>query len=116
MSKPVELRPYKSTWEGPPSWTVDSREWFNLEAKIAIACAERWALVAAIPDGEDSSGRQKLRLPTPQELAERSAGIASALYEEFDTRGWMIPIPSGEDAEAAWAEKRKREKANDPDR
>lgn len=36
-------------------------EMLTLEARIALSFMEKWALVAAEPDGEDSSGRAKMR-------------------------------------------------------
>lgn len=41
-------------------------------AKLAFDLIGRWGTVAAAPDGEDSSGRAKLRLQTPQELVNRA--------------------------------------------
>ena len=44
----------------------------SVEANFAAMMIERWGMVAATPDGEDSAGRQRLRLPTPEELVERA--------------------------------------------
>ena len=66
-------------------------------AKVAIDMAARWATVAAIPDGEDSSGKQKLRMQTADELAEHACLVAAALWKQFETRGWFfenpLPVP-----------------------
>jgi hypothetical protein len=59
-------------------------------AKIATAFAERWALVAAQPDGEDSAGRQKLRRLTAEELAEQACLTVEALYARFEQKGWIL--------------------------
>lgn len=45
-------------------------------------------MIAAQSDGEDSAGRSKLRLQTPQELVERACNVAGLMYEEIKARGW----------------------------
>lgn len=67
------------------------------EASFALKCIERWAMVAAEPDGEDSSGRAKLRRMTPQEITMHACNCAAQAYQEFETRGWMTPLPSMEE-------------------
>lgn len=62
-------------------------------AKMAVEMVNRWGLVAAIPDGEDSAGRQKLRLQTPEELATHACSAAAALWANFEKRGWLIAVP-----------------------
>jgi hypothetical protein len=47
--------------------------------RVAVEMATRWGMVAAVPDGEDSAKRQKLRLMTPQELVDRAIESALAL-------------------------------------
>ena len=66
----------------------------DFRADLAKHIVERWALVAAIPDGEDSAGRQKLRLPDPLELAKRACDIAEETWTEFESRGWVLRIPA----------------------
>jgi len=65
----------------------------NFEARLATDIATRFALVAGIPDGEDSAGRQKLRLPTAEELAIRSCDLAKALVDEYAQRDWFMNLP-----------------------
>ena len=110
-SKPVEITP-RDDFQAGPSWQIHHREILNQEAASALAFAERWALIAAIPDGEDSAGRQKLRLPTPEELAARSCEIVAALRAEFEKREWIIPLPSQADAAEAVEKLRADRKAN----
>jgi len=47
----------------------------GLRGAIVEEMLARWGMVAAIPDGEDSKGRSKLRLSTPQELVVRAFEI-----------------------------------------
>jgi hypothetical protein len=64
------------------------------EASLAINLIERWGLVAAKPDGEDSAGRAKLELLTPEELVNRACDTADLVLKECEARGWMLPIPA----------------------
>ena len=62
-------------------------------AGFAITLLEKWGLVAALPDGEDSAGRQKLALHAPKELVERACQIAECAFAEFAKRDWLIDLP-----------------------
>lgn len=62
--------------------------WSKL-ATFAAQLIERWGMVAAIPDGEDSTGRQKLRLLTPSELIERSFEITKKFESKITEMGWV---------------------------
>jgi len=63
------------------------------EAAFACALVERWGMIASIADGEDSAGRSRLRLATPEELVERALAIAELTYREIRARGWGIECP-----------------------
>jgi hypothetical protein len=63
-------------------------------ARFAMVCVERWAMIAGEADGEDSAGRQKARRMTPAELVDHACSVASAAYDEFTKRGWLIASPS----------------------
>lgn len=62
-------------------------------AKMAGALIERWGVVAAIVDGEDSAGRSKLRLQTPEELVQRAFAVAELFYSEAEARGHLLEMP-----------------------
>lgn len=66
----------------------------DLRARLAMALIEKWALVAAIPDGEDSSGRAKCRLSTAQETVDRAVEMAGLAVSAFKERGWLVESPS----------------------
>jgi len=66
----------------------------GFRAELARDIAVRLALVAAMPDGEDSSGRQKFRMMEPDEVADRACAIADQLVGEFERREWMIDLPA----------------------
>lgn len=63
------------------------------EAKLAITLIERWGMVAAKHDGEDSAGRACLTLQTPEELVERACKTAELAFAELERRGWMLHMP-----------------------
>lgn len=66
----------------------------EFQARIALALIERWGLVAGLPDGEDSSGRSRLRKATPAELVEEACDVAERAVGAFKVRGWMCAIPN----------------------
>ena len=66
----------------------------NLHAVFALNYIERWGAVAAIPDGEDSAGRQKLKMQSPQELVDRACETATIMVDEFTSRGWLLSLPA----------------------
>jgi len=73
--------------------TIYQTEHAQFEARIATEFAQHYGMIAAIQDGEDSAGRQKLRLLTPSEVAERSIDTARLLVEGFRKQGWMLQVP-----------------------
>jgi hypothetical protein len=66
----------------------------NRRARFAAEFINRWGAVAAIPDGEDSVGRQQMRLATPEELVERACETAELLHQSLVARGWLVDIPA----------------------
>ena len=60
---------------------------------IACVLVERWGTVAAEPDGEDSTGRAKMKLQTPQDLVNRAITTAEILVEGLQQRGHMLRLP-----------------------
>jgi hypothetical protein len=75
-----------------PMVTIHALEHPIAEARYAMQLAERFALIAADDDGEDSAGRQKLRLSTPEEVVDRACKIAHLMYVEIRDRNWMLPV------------------------
>lgn len=62
-------------------------------AQFAMELIRAHANVAGIQDGEDSCGRAKLSLQTPEDLVERSFKIAELAYGAARARGHMVPLP-----------------------
>lgn len=112
MSKKPDLVPFKD-FGGPAHWRLHERELPSSEAVMMAALMERWALVAAVPDGEDGAGRQKMRMPTAAELAERCADIVAAFRAEVERRGWIVDVPTAAEAEVEIAKIKERERHND---
>ena len=61
-------------------------------ARMAFALIERWGAVAAEADGEDSTGRAKLKLQSPADLVKRAFDIAEAAIAEAKKRGLTINV------------------------
>jgi hypothetical protein len=57
------------------------------EGQFAAHMIEKWGMVAATPDGEDSAGRQKMRLATPEELVERAIETTNLLFRRMREEG-----------------------------
>ena len=64
------------------------------KARFAMSCIERWGMVAAEPDGEDSQGRAKLRRLTAGEVAKHACDCADLAFSEFHARGWLVEVPT----------------------
>lgn len=62
-------------------------------AQLAFDIIKQHAMVSAMPDGEDTSGRQKLRLPTPDEFVRRAFNIAETAFCEAMERGLLVKTP-----------------------
>ena len=77
-----------------PGYGVSYLEIPGHEAEFALRCVERWAMVAGMPDGEDSAGRAKLRVMTVDELAERACDVAEVTFSMLRARGMMVTLPS----------------------
>jgi hypothetical protein len=65
----------------------------NRKAVFACRIIERWALVAAKVDGEDSAGRAKLGVLPPAEIVKHACDTAQLAFAEFEKRGWMLQMP-----------------------
>lgn len=79
----------KVTKYGSTTIMVHETELFEQEAVIAGQMLERWGMVSAIEDGEDSAGRQKLRLATPDELVARAFACAKLFMQKARDGGLL---------------------------
>ncbi|KKL25562.1 hypothetical protein LCGC14_2404040 [marine sediment metagenome] len=72
---------------------VWEREYLEQEARFVLELLVRWGMVAAEPDGEDSAGRQKLRLQTPEELTTRAFAVADLAMKKARKDGLVHVAP-----------------------
>ncbi|MCV9940933.1 hypothetical protein OIU35_31670 [Boseaceae bacterium BT-24-1] len=73
-------------------------------AALAATLIEKWGMVACTGEGEDSAGRQRLRLLSPEEVVVRACDTADIAFTEFDARGWRVDLPGYDDIHAQGAE------------
>jgi len=79
---------------------ITKTEALTAEASMAMLLIERWGLVAAEIDGEDTSGRQKIRRLVPKELVDQACDTAKIAFESFRERGWVAKLPTLTEAKA----------------
>ena len=65
----------------------------NHPAQMAQSFIERWGMLLCDSDGEDSAGRQKLRLMLADEVVARACQMAEIAWQEFERRGWLLTLP-----------------------
>lgn len=81
--------------DGPPVQVMmHHREMPDERARFALACIERWGMISCQTDGEDTAGRQKVRLMTSDEIVSRACEVSELAFEAFQRRGWLAEIPS----------------------
>lgn len=96
MTKYIEHTGYRGSTEV----TVYETQVMNLKARMASDILIRGlALIAADADGEDSAGRQKLRMLNPSELAGRACDLADCMFTQFNHRQWLVDLPDLKPAE-----------------
>ena len=74
--------------------TADKKERIYAEAAFAMHLIERWGMIAATPDGEDSAGRAKLRPLSATEVVDRACDVSSTAFMAFRLRGWLETDPT----------------------
>lgn len=60
---------------------------------------ERWGMVMARPDGEDSHGRSKVGVMPVEEMVARAADTVDEMYRVIEERGWSVDLPTPLEAE-----------------
>lgn len=90
------IRVIKTEEYGQERMIIEATHVFGTRAAIAKDLMEHIAMAMGQVDGEDSAGRQKLRLMRPDEVAKRACEIADHLVDEFESRGWMVFVPDVE--------------------
>jgi hypothetical protein len=90
----AEVIEAKGYGEGATKVVIVERLRLGLAASMAWELCSRWGMAAAKPDGEDSAGRQRLAVLTPEEMTERACATSEAMLTEFEKRGWVLEIPA----------------------
>lgn len=106
----TEVRIKMNEYGDLPKVEINDRERLNAEAGVALALLERWGMCAGMNDGEDSAGRSKGRLATPEEVVERAFTIASLVFKTAREREMTVVLPSFAEIDAVQAS-HKAEKA-----
>jgi hypothetical protein len=85
----------KNAYGESSSFTVMAHDRLQVDrrALFALACIERWGMIAADADGEDSAGRQKARRLTVDEVVQHACDCAEKAYASFGSRGWLLHVP-----------------------
>lgn len=91
--------------------TYSAHDTEHLTAKARFACnlVERWGMVAARDDGEDSAGRHKIKLHSPTEVVSRAVEMTDALWVALRKEGWIEDIPTLEEIKKNLTEKETEE-------
>lgn len=85
---------------------LDKRSAVSHKGMIAVTLVEKWGMIAAVEDGEDSAGRTKLRLSTPVEVVNRAMETADILVEQMKQVGWIVKTPTSTEMRAKFLEAR----------
>lgn len=80
--------------------TIATHERYKMTpiAVLAVDIA-RSLSIGAIPDGETSSGEQRHRLLTTEEIVDKAVAISEMVYAAIESKGWVQELPSLEDME-----------------
>ncbi len=91
--EPIQTRVTDRPKYSEPETVIHQAELTGQEARYALAMIERWGMIMGAADGEDSAGRMKLRIMTPDELVERAFAVTEAAFAKARELGWMIDTP-----------------------
>lgn len=65
---------------------------YDARAAFAMNLLEKWGLVMGKEDGEDSAGRQKIKLMPPDEVVAHAFEISEQAFAEVNRRGWSVAV------------------------
>lgn len=90
-TKPTPIE--RETYRGATEIVICGSVVLDPRADLAERIMRQLSIICATPDGEDSAGRQRFRLMTPEEVAQRATDIADCAFEQFEKRDWLTAIP-----------------------
>jgi hypothetical protein len=64
----------------------------DMRARFTMLLIEKWGMVLARPDGDDSAGRAKIRPADPDEVVKHAVNVSAATFAAFKDRGWLLEI------------------------
>ena len=80
-----------------PQPRIFNSEQLNWKARLTLRLIERWGLLTAVQEGEDSQGRAKLNQESPKAIVDRAISIAEITVDRLHGMGWVERNPSYED-------------------
>ncbi len=80
-----------------PDLQVLETEYLKPEMRFALGILERWAMVSAEPNGEDSAGRQCLKLMDEKVLVDRAFKIPRLAFAYGRSNGLTVVLPTMEE-------------------
>ncbi len=95
----VQVKVVKERYTGNPSLMAHHSHALSQEASTMMEMLNRWGMVAAEDDGEDSSGRAKIKLSTPEALVRRACEMTERAYAICEEKGWLTKTPTLEEME-----------------
>jgi len=82
------------TYKGGTEIVLYSTQALFEEAQFANNLMNNLAIAAAVPDGVDISGRQKLRMMTEEEVVARATRIAKLAFVAHKANGLILELPA----------------------
>jgi hypothetical protein len=73
---------------------IHDEEHLTTEARVAISLVEKWGMIYANIEGEDSSGRQKFETASVSEVVKRACDMTESLFDEMRKRNWVPIMPN----------------------
>ncbi len=83
----------RETYRGASEVIIYGRFAFDPRAELAKELVKHFGVIAGVTDGEDSAGRQKIRMQESAELVERACNISDLMFAQFEARGWSLALP-----------------------
>jgi len=83
----------KESFEPRESLVVHAKKLPDCRGRYAMDILERFATIMADEDGEDSSGRQKLKRMKAKEVVKIACDISNELFKELENRKWLLDSP-----------------------
>ena len=81
-------------WQGGTDVIACQTSILSEEGECAFHFMKQLAIATCVPDGEDSSGRQKFRLMTPAEVTQRAIEMSAQLWDDAAAAGWTLQLPT----------------------